>query len=134
MIFHSLKGLKYYMNSNKRKIGKVIAVVIIVILLLAIVIQVNNVKRDFVNVKKPTIETRKLSRLGIYKMMTVNETCRKYKISKEQVFEYLNIIPEQGDEKLTFLQLQKKYKKSHEEMKKGIRTLFDHVRRKGIKK
>lgn len=118
------------MTHNKKK---VIAIVIIVILAVVVVVQANNVNHDLRQMRKPTMQSRKLSKLGIYKIMTVNEICKRYKIQKIQVFEFLEITPSEGDENLSLMKLQKKYNKTPEEMKKNLRKLLEYTNSEGKK-
>lgn len=118
------------MIKNKKRVT---AIIIIVILIVVIIFQADNLKHNIRQISKPTIESRKLSRLGIYKVMTVKGLSKRYKVQQNEVFKLLEITPEKGDENLSLMELQKKYGKTHEEMKKNVKRLLEHKNSKGKK-
>lgn len=109
------------MTNNKKKL---VAILVILGLCIVIVLQGNAVNHNLRYVKKPTIQNRRLGNLGMYKWMTVSEIAKKHKVSENNVFKSLGITPKPGDEKLTLMDLRKKYGKSFLEMKKNLRKIL----------
>lgn len=111
------------MTFNKKKI---ISIVVLVALFFTIVIQTRNLHADFKNIKKPTVENRKLGNLGTYKWLTVKQISKIYGMEQKNVFILLEINPKPGDEKLDIRTLSKKYKKTPEQMKTNIHKILQH--------
>jgi len=109
------------MKFNKEK---VIAIIVVIALCITIVIQARKLKGTFKKVQKPTIESRRLGNLGIYKWMTVEQISKKYGIKQKEVFMLLEIKPKIGDEKLDIRTLSKKYKKTPEQIKMSIKKML----------
>ena len=118
------------MTFNKKK---VISIFILTALFFIIVIQTRTLHRDFKNVKKPTIENRRLSNLGIYKWMTVEQISKRYGIKQKEVFILLEIKPKPGDEKLDIRTLSEEYRKTPNQMKGNISKILKYGIKNGKK-
>jgi hypothetical protein len=82
-------------------------------------------------IEMPTKQSRNLSELGIYNIMTVKELSLKYNLREEEIFKKLNIVPEQEDSLLTLKELRKKYKKTPEEFQRELKLIVETDRKAG---
>lgn len=118
----------------KVNMKKVITLAVIGILIIIIGIQGSAVHREVKQFRVPTKENRKISRLGTYKYMSVEDFVKRYNVTKEEVFKILRINPKPGDEKLTLDKLSKKYGKTQEEMRKNMKLVVELLHKRGKKK
>ncbi len=96
-------------------------------LLILISKQVITLHQGIKQLHAPTLQTRQGSPSRIHHWMTVKEAVRNYGISEEEVYTYLKITPEPGDQNLTFRTLEKKYHLSIDEMHENLERLIHHV-------
>ncbi len=90
---------------------------------------IHNIKQ----VHAPTPQTRQSDALQIHHWTTVKELAQKYRMSQNEVFNYLEIKPQPGDEKLTLRRLRKKYHKTPEEMQINLNNLaINYTRKHGM--
>lgn len=110
---------------RKTKIGFLSAMVLIII----IIIGRQSIKfyRGIREVKLPNRESRRLGNLSVYKWITVKKLAEKYKVSEKKIFDFLRIAPEKGDENIPLVELKKKYKKTPDDMKKGLEKIVGKI-------
>jgi len=97
------------------------------VLLFLIAWQSIHIWRGIEQVHRPTPQSRQDGKLGIHHWNTVAEVARNYSLSVDEVFTYLKIVPEPGDENLTLRTLKDKYHKTSEEMQSNLdRLTTDH--------
>ncbi|MDF9409534.1 hypothetical protein L7E55_14405 [Pelotomaculum isophthalicicum JI] len=97
---------------------------LIILLTLLIFRQSAIIYHNLHQVELPHNRSRQSSYLQTQKWMTVSEIAQKYNVSEKDVFEALQINPEQGDEKLSLRALRNKYNKSPSEMQSNLRQLL----------
>ena len=119
------------MNIN---IKKAVTVVVIGMLIISIAVQGRAMHREMKQFRVPTKESRKVSKLGTYKYMSVDDLAKRYNVTEGEIFNILKIKPEVGDEKLTLDKLGKKYGKTQEEMRKNTKELVEFLHKRGKKK
>lgn len=92
-----------------------------------------NIFQTIKQVHAPTPQTRQGDSFRIHHWTTVQELAQKYRISENEVFNYLKINPQPGDEKLTLRALRKKYNKTPGEMQTNLNNLAaNYARKHGI--
>lgn len=93
---------------------------LIAVLLFIIAWQSIHIWRTIEQVHRPTPQTRQDGKMRVHHWMTVAEVARNYDMSVDEVFIYLKIVAEPGDENLTFRALKDKYHKTSEEMESNL--------------
>jgi hypothetical protein len=73
----------------------------------------------------PTKQSRNISELGLYNVMTVEEISIKYEIKEDEIFKMLDIEAEDEDEKLNLRDLRKKHNKTSTEFKESLKRIIE---------
>ncbi|MGK0469449.1 MAG: hypothetical protein ACJAX4_004824 [Clostridium sp.] len=81
---------------------------------------------DFRNIKLPTKENRQIGNMSIHKWINLKQLSEKNKISEEDIFKGLEIIPQNGDENLCVEQLGKKYNKNSKELRNNLKKIMEN--------
>lgn len=115
------------MDNGKRKKYLLTALILLLLLIgILIVRQTVGIYHSFRQVKFPTHERREENRPNIHSWMTVSEVADQYGITGEEVFEYLGITPQPGDDKLTLRALREKYEINPDEMQRSLKRMMDN--------
>ena len=102
------------------------------VLLFLIAWQSIHIWRGIAQVHRPTPQSRQDGKMGVHHWNTVAEVARNLGITVDEVFTYLKIVAEPGDENLTFRALKDKYHKTSEEMQSNLdRLITDHKGKSG---
>jgi hypothetical protein len=96
---------------------------LMLILVVLIARQSLNIFHNIKQIHAPTPQTRQGDAFQIHHWTTVKELAHKYRISENEVFSYLEINPQPGDEKLTLRALRNKYHKTKGEMQTNLNNL-----------
>jgi hypothetical protein len=105
---------------------------LIIILIALIARQSLHIYHNIRQVQSPTAHTRQDKLPSIHHWTTVKELAQKYKMSEHEVFTYLQITPQAGDEDLTLRALKNKYHKTQNQMQSYIKALTtDYARKQG---
>ena len=116
-----------------KKIKIAFSLLIIIVILFVTIKQSIRLYYSFNKVHLPTRQSRQLSESGIYNWMTVVELSNKFSVEEDKIFELLGITPKPEDYKLSIVELRKKYKKSPDEMLKGLKSIIDNSSQNGGK-
>jgi len=97
------------------------------VLLFLIAWQSIHIWRGIEQVHRPAPHSRQDGKLGVHHWNTVAEVAHNYGMSVDEVFNYLKIVAQPGDENLTLRALKDKYQKTSEEMQSNLdRLITDH--------
>ncbi len=101
------------------------------VLILLVIKQSVYFYRGIKNLPLPNTYSRQHNEMSVDRWMTVSETAERYGLTEKEVFDYLQIIPEPGDENLTLRELKIKYQKTSEEMQKNLQQIINNARKTG---
>ena len=91
--------------------------------------------RGLRNIRFPTRESRQLGNMSTYTWITVRKLSRRFNVSEADIFKDFNIIPENGDENIPIDKLRRKYNKTPQEIKDGLRKIIQkHISTEGKKR
>jgi len=96
---------------------------LMIVLVVLIARQSLHIYQNIKQVHAPTPQTRQDNILRIHHWETVTEVSRKCGISVDEVFSCLQIVPQAGDENLSFRALANKYNKTPDEMQSNIKKI-----------
>lgn len=106
---------------------------LIIVLVVLIARQSLDIYQNIKQIHTPTPQTRQDNALQINHWTTVQELAQKYGMSENEVFSYLQIAPQPGDENLTLRALENKYHKTQDEMQSNLKRLTtNHARKHGM--
>lgn len=109
----------------KKNVKAFILSVLIIVIVFIIVRRSAILYLDFKNIKLPTKENRQIGNMSIYKWINVKQLSEKNKISEENIFKGLEIIPQNGDENLCTEELGKKYNKTSKELRDNLKKIIE---------
>ncbi|PKM76166.1 MAG: hypothetical protein CVU90_13755 [Firmicutes bacterium HGW-Firmicutes-15] len=103
---------------------------LMIVMLVLIARQSLNIYQNIKQVHAPTPQTRQDKELQIHHWETIRELAQKCGMSEKEVFSYLQITPQPGDENLTLRALKNKYNKTQDEMESNLKILITNSARK----
>ena len=113
----------------KQRWKLVFLTIIMIILTLFAIKQSVLFYRELKGLPIPTSQTRLVNPLSVHRWMTVSEVAQKYGMTEAEVFEYLQIDAQPGDEKLTLRAAKIKFQKTPEQMQRNLQRIIDNARR-----
>lgn len=107
-----------------------LVLLLIIMLLLAILVvqQTASLYGGMKNLHIPSSQSRQDNSITVHKWLTATEVATKYGLSEKEVYGYLQITPEPGDEKLSLRELKNKYRKTPEEMQNNLQRILNNAR------
>ncbi|MCJ7691752.1 MAG: hypothetical protein MUO60_20945 [Clostridiaceae bacterium] len=110
----------------KKNIITVILSILIMVTIFIIVRRSTILFLEFKDIKLPTKASRQIGNMSIYKWITVKQLSEKNKISEEEIFSGLEIIPQKGDGNLCIEELGEKYNKSSKELRDNLKKIIEN--------
>ncbi len=112
----------------KQRWKLVLLSLVMIIVIILVIKQSVSLYRGMGELSFPTPQSRQDNPITVHRWMTVGEVADRYSLTEKEVYDYLQIIPEPGDEKRTLRELKIKYRKTSDEMQMNLQRIMDSKR------